>query len=72
VCLFTAFILGIAGILVFFLTQDLSLQMGTVDSWTIVNAALFVAEILTLFFFYLSIQKDVNRQKSKTSTSSHF
>ncbi|MCL2477198.1 InlB B-repeat-containing protein [Candidatus Bathycorpusculum sp.] len=71
VCLFTAFILGIAGILVFFLTQDLSLQMGTVDSWTIVNAALFVSEILTLIFFYLSIQKDANRQKSKTSASSH-
>ena len=41
-----AVLAGIAGVVVFILTQDMSLPMAWVDIWTIVNLVLFVIVII--------------------------
>ncbi|MDR0470616.1 MAG: hypothetical protein LBH79_02675 [Nitrososphaerota archaeon] len=50
--------MGIAGITVFLLTEDLSRTMGLVDNWTIVNVIILVVEIIaaTLVFKYTKNQ----------------
>jgi len=52
VWLFAALVLGIAGIIVFLLTENLSLKMGLVDKWTIVNAILFIAGLIAITFVF--------------------
>ena len=47
-------VLGIAGIVLFFLTQNIATPMAMVDQWTIWNALVFVA---TVAFFALGIIK---------------
>jgi hypothetical protein len=47
-----AVILGIVGIIVFFLTEDMSRVMGSVDKWTIVNAIIFIVEIIAMIFTF--------------------
>jgi uncharacterized repeat protein (TIGR02543 family) len=51
-CLIIAFILGIVGVVVFLLTQDLSQPMGFVDQWSVLHVILFMFEILGLFFVF--------------------
>jgi H+/gluconate symporter-like permease len=43
-----SFILGIVGVVVFLLTENTSLPMGLVDQWTIVNAIIFIVEIIAI------------------------
>ena len=50
--LFTALVLGVAGIIVFLLTEDLSLKMGLVDNWTIVNLIIFIAGLIAIAFVF--------------------
>jgi uncharacterized membrane protein len=46
--LVTALIMGIVGVVVFLLTEDMSRTMGWVDNWSIVNAIIFVIEIIAI------------------------
>ena len=58
-----AIVAGIAGIIVFFFTQDMSLPMAWVDIWTIVNLVLFVIVIIGMV---LGIRRgDRDRQSSR-------
>jgi H+/gluconate symporter-like permease len=41
-------ILGIAGIVVFLLTEDMTRPMAMVDRWTIVNVIIFVVELIAI------------------------
>jgi predicted membrane channel-forming protein YqfA (hemolysin III family) len=41
---------GIAGIIVFILTEDMRLPMVLVDEWTIVNAIIFIAGVISYIF----------------------
>jgi uncharacterized repeat protein (TIGR02543 family) len=43
-------ILGIAGIIVFMLTEDMNRKMTLVDWWTIVNAIILIVEIIAVTF----------------------
>jgi len=52
VWLFIALVLGVVSIIVFLLTEDLSLKMGLVDRWTIVNAILFVVEFVAIILVF--------------------
>jgi RsiW-degrading membrane proteinase PrsW (M82 family) len=44
--LVASFILGIAGVLVFIFTQDMNNLMVLIDTWTIVNVAILIIEII--------------------------
>jgi Mg2+/citrate symporter len=48
--LITALVLGIVGIIVFILTEDMSRKMAIADIWTIVNAIIFIVEITAILF----------------------
>ena len=48
VCLIAATTMGIAGVLLFMLTQDMSAAMVPVNIWTIAQAAVFAAEVAAL------------------------
>jgi uncharacterized repeat protein (TIGR02543 family) len=60
----TAVILGIVGIVVFFLTEDMSRVMGWVDKWTIVNAIIFIVEIIAIVFTFKS-KKESDKKEGK-------
>jgi heme/copper-type cytochrome/quinol oxidase subunit 2 len=45
-------ILGVEGIVVFLLTEDMSRPMALVDSWTIVNVIIFVVELIAIVFTF--------------------
>jgi len=47
----TTIILGIVGIAVFFLTEDMSRTMGWVDIWSIVSVVVFAVEVIALTLF---------------------
>ncbi|MCL2869085.1 MAG: InlB B-repeat-containing protein, partial [Candidatus Bathyarchaeota archaeon] len=47
----TTIILGIVGIVVFFLTEDMSRTMGWVDMWSIVSVVVFAVEVIALTLF---------------------
>ena len=42
-----ALILGAAGVIVFLLTEDMRVGMIAADSWTVVNAVILAAELLS-------------------------
>ncbi|MCL2150333.1 MAG: hypothetical protein FWH51_05380 [Dehalococcoidia bacterium] len=50
--LLMAAILGIAGVVVFIVTQDVSLNMAWVDVWTIVNALILVLGLISLILAF--------------------
>jgi hypothetical protein len=50
--LITTLALGIVGIIVFLLTEDMSRKMVLVDLWTIVNAIIFIAEIIAIALIF--------------------
>jgi uncharacterized repeat protein (TIGR02543 family) len=58
--LITAVALGIAGILIFLLTEDMSRPMGAVDTWTIVNTIIFIVELIAITFIFKHTKKDGN------------
>jgi uncharacterized repeat protein (TIGR02543 family) len=54
--LVVAVVLGVLGIVVFLLTENLSLPFSwMVDKWTIVNAAIFVGTVLSSLFVFKSV-----------------
>jgi uncharacterized repeat protein (TIGR02543 family) len=50
--LLASVVLGIVGIVVFFLTEDMSRVMAWVDKWTIVNAIILIVEIIAAIFTF--------------------
>lgn len=62
--LFTALVMGIAGIVVFLLTEDTSLSMAITDKWTIVNAIIFITEIIAIAFV-CKYEKEQQRQNTE-------
>jgi uncharacterized repeat protein (TIGR02543 family) len=60
--LITALALSIAGIIVFLLTEDMSRKMVMIDKWTIVNAVIFIIEIIAILYIYKHNKKDKNQQ----------
>jgi uncharacterized repeat protein (TIGR02543 family) len=56
--------LGIAGIIVFLLTEDVSRTMALVDKWTIINVVIFAVEIIAIAL-HTRVQKSKNKQASK-------
>ena len=50
--LFATLILGIVGVAVFLLTEDMSLLMSIVDKWTIVSIVIFAAELLCITLMF--------------------
>jgi uncharacterized repeat protein (TIGR02543 family) len=61
--LITAVIMGIAGVIVFILTEDMNNPMVLIDRWTIVNAIIFIVEIMAIIFTFK--RKKKNNQNSK-------
>ncbi|MCL2135657.1 MAG: InlB B-repeat-containing protein, partial [Candidatus Bathyarchaeota archaeon] len=45
-------VLGILGIIVFLLTEDMNLTMALVDNWSIVNAIIFIVEIIAIVLIF--------------------
>jgi len=63
-------VLAIVGIIVFILTEDMSLPRGWVDRWTIVNAIILVAEIITVMFVFHNKKTETNKtDKNNTQTN---
>ncbi|MCL2477162.1 InlB B-repeat-containing protein [Candidatus Bathycorpusculum sp.] len=58
--LLASIILGIAGIVVFVLTENWSLPMAWADRWTVVNAIIFVAQIIAILFVFKHVKKENN------------
>jgi TM2 domain-containing membrane protein YozV len=52
VWLVTAIAMGIAGVFVFILTQDMTAQIVLVNVWSIVNAVILAVEILAVMFVF--------------------
>jgi len=52
VWLFTSIVFSVVGLIVFLLTEDLNLKMALVDKWTIVNAIIFLAELVAIIFVF--------------------
>ena len=48
----TTIILSIVGIIVFLLTEDMTKPVGLVDNWTIINAIIFVLEVVGYMFAF--------------------
>ena len=46
------FAMGVAGLIVFLLTEDTSFSMGIVDKWTIVSAIPFAVELIAITFIF--------------------
>jgi uncharacterized repeat protein (TIGR02543 family) len=58
-----SFILGIAGIIVFLLTENTSLPMALVDQWTIVNAIIFIVELIAIALLIFNRKKKDDRKE---------
>ena len=64
-----ALALGIAGIIVFLLTEDMSRTMTLVDGWTIVNVIIFAVQIIAIAFVFKH-QKNSNADNTEEPNSS--
>jgi heme/copper-type cytochrome/quinol oxidase subunit 2 len=62
----TTFAMGIAGIIVFFLTEDLNRTMGLVDNWTIVNVIMLVVEVIAVAFVFKYKKHQQNSENPNT------
>jgi len=58
-------ILGIAGIVLFLLTEDWTLNMVWVDRWSIVNAIIFIMEVIAITLTF----KHAKKANKKTETT---
>jgi uncharacterized repeat protein (TIGR02543 family) len=45
-------IMGVVGVIVFLLTEDMSRTMALVDWWTIVNAVIFIVEVIAIVLIF--------------------
>ena len=66
--LLVALAMGITGVIVFLLTENVKLPMGLVDKWTIINAAIFIVELITIPFIFKR-KKNHEKQKKTTTTT---
>ena len=57
VFLILTIVVGIAGLIIFFLTEDMTRQVVLVDSWTILTAVIFIVEVI---FYNLSFRNRSN------------
>ncbi|MCL2678821.1 MAG: InlB B-repeat-containing protein [Dehalococcoidia bacterium] len=57
--LFVVGILAVIGVIVFFLTEDMSMPVRLVDIWTIVNATIFILEILVVVLIFDKKKKEL-------------
>jgi uncharacterized repeat protein (TIGR02543 family) len=64
-----ALAMGIAGIIVFLLTEDMSRTMTLVDGWTIVNVIIFAVQIIAIAFVFKH-QKNSNADNTEEPNSS--
>jgi fimbrial isopeptide formation D2 family protein/uncharacterized repeat protein (TIGR02543 family) len=55
-------VLGVVGVLVFLLTQNLSQPMGVVDQWSVLNGVIFAFEALGLFFIFYPKPQATNQK----------
>ena len=56
--------MGIVGIIVFLLTEDLSRMMGLVDSWTIANIIIFAVEIIAIAFIFKRKKRQTQKENN--------
>ncbi|MCL2359261.1 InlB B-repeat-containing protein, partial [Candidatus Bathycorpusculum sp.] len=70
-CLIIALALCIIGVVVFLLTEDMSLQMGWVDGWSIVNVAILLVELLCLFFVFKPKKKSHEQENENKPDSTN-
>jgi len=54
---------------VFLLTENIKLPMGLVDKWTIINAVIFIVELITIAFIFK--RKENHEKQKKTTTKSN-
>jgi hypothetical protein len=66
--LLTTIVLSIVSVVVFLLTEDMSLPMRLVDKWTIINAILFIVEIIVIVL-HTRTQKTTNNQTEEPNSS---
>ena len=62
-------IMGIVGIVVFLLTEDMSRPMALVDNWTIVNVIIFIVELIAIV---LTFKHTDNKAESVTYTVQYY
>ncbi|MDR0797791.1 MAG: hypothetical protein LBE70_03630, partial [Nitrososphaerota archaeon] len=67
--LFTSVIMGIVGIIVFLLTEDMTRPMVLVDRWTIVNAIIFIIELIAIA---LTFKHENNKDKTVAYTVHYY
>jgi uncharacterized repeat protein (TIGR02543 family) len=65
VWLIVSLILGVMGVMLFLLTEDMSLMRTIVDKWTIVNAVIFIAEVIAIS---LTVNQVIKRKGTRSST----
>ena len=69
--LLIAAIVGIVNIVVFLLTENMRNPMILVDKWTIVNAVLFIAEIIAITLIFQRKKQQRKKQQRKTTTTTN-
>jgi uncharacterized repeat protein (TIGR02543 family) len=75
VWLVVALVFAVVGVVVFFVTEDMSLSMGWVDRWTVVNTVIFVVTIIASIFVFKTVKQTKNTSNtssSRTSSSAGF
>jgi len=70
VCLTVAMIMALAGIILFFITEDMRLPMVLVDRWTIVNAVIFIIEVIAVLFVFKKKKPDDDRDSDMARQNS--
>ena len=61
----TAVVTGVVGLIVFLLTEDMSRPRAWVDNWTIVNAIIFIIEIIAIAFAFKTKKADKEKPKER-------
>jgi len=62
-------IMGIVGIVVFFLTEDMSRPMVLVDNWTIVNVIVFIVELIAIAFTFKHKKNNTDNTEEPASST---
>jgi uncharacterized repeat protein (TIGR02543 family) len=65
----TVIIAGIAGVIVFLLTEDMKLSMTMVDNWTIINAIIFIIEIIAIILTFKRKKDTTNNKEQERSNT---
>jgi hypothetical protein len=63
-------VLAVVGVVVFLLTEDMSLTRGFVDKWTIVNVVVFVVVLVAVHACIQEVK--FKNEQTKPSTSSTY